>query len=102
MSILHEIAVRAKFDGAVGLEWGEIRRPVSDELCLQNLPGDSDVERLKVWAQRQGLLMDFEVEVGGFSSEIGAVTFWNNPQAAEDGVAGQVAAAEVKPCPKYW
>ncbi len=77
MGLLHEIAVRAKWDGAYTLEWAKLRSFIPNEPKLQDVPGRTDIQKLQAWAERQGLLMDFDLELVGFTTEIRTVTFSN-------------------------
>ncbi len=77
MGLLHQIAVRAKSDGVYTLEWTVLRRFIPDELRLQDAPGINDIQKLETWAERQGLLLDLEMDPSGFINEIRTVTFWN-------------------------
>ncbi len=80
MDLLHEIAVRAKWEGTCTLEWPSLRGSVSSDGCLEDVPGKNLIQKLKAWAEQQGLLMDFDVQFSGCTSHIHTVTFWNNPQ----------------------
>lgn len=97
MSFLHEIAVRARYDGSFTQEWPTIRSALCREGGLRNIPGKSDIQKLKTWAERQGLLMDFDMESVGFMSAIRSVTFSNAGEAAVQGGGEQTGAAEEGP-----
>ncbi len=91
VSLLNEIAVKAKWDGSFTEEWTTIRSFLSREGCLEGVPGASYIQKLAVWAQGQGLLMDFDVESVDFSSHIRTVTFWSYgelPPARDAGPSG--------------
>lgn len=81
VSLLHEIAVRAKWDGFFTQEWSTIRSYVFRDGSLVNYPGDNNMQKLNAWANSEGLVMGFDMEFGGFSSEIRSVTFWNPEHA---------------------
>ncbi len=88
--LLQIAAVRAKWDGYFSSDWNTIRCSLPREDCLQSVPGKNEMQKLKTWAQRQGLLMDFEVQTRGFSTEIHAITFYSRDrisalQAAQRG-----------------
>ncbi len=96
MSYLREISIKAKWDGSFTEEWPKLRSRLCHEGALQLLAGQSDLEKLKTWAEEHGLLMDFEVDLSGFSSEVRSVTFSNDGQAtiqedsgAENALEGQ-------------
>ncbi len=93
VSILNEIKVRARWDGLCTLEWSAIRTRISGEGCLQNVPGKSDLEKLKTWAQNSGMLMDFDVELNDIVSDIRSVSFWPNPEVAPESSPGLDPAA---------
>ncbi len=84
MSLLKEIAVKAKWDGSFTENWSTLRQLLSLECCLEHLPGDSDLQKLQAWARTEGLLMDFELHFADFSSHVRSVTFWKDPQAGAD------------------
>lgn len=96
VNFLREIAVRAKWDGSFTEEWAAIKTLISREGALGNAPGKSDIQKLQHWAKTQGLLMDFEVDYEGFSSQIRTVTFWNDAgqAAAENGTIDSSAINE--------
>ncbi len=77
MGLLHEIEVRAKCEGEYTLEWAILQRFIPAELSREDLSGTSDFLKLKAWAERQGLLVDFDVELVSFMAEIRTVTFRN-------------------------
>ncbi len=79
MSLLHETAIKAKWDGACTLEWATLQSSLPDEPSLQDIPGKSDFQKLKTWAERQDLLLDFDVQLVGFTASIRTVTFKNQP-----------------------
>jgi hypothetical protein len=89
MSLLHEIAAAAKWDGTCTLKWSTLSSTISIEGGLEDLPGKNEVQKLEAWAEREGLFMDFDVEFSGCTSHIRTVTFWNNPHA----VRARAAAA---------
>ncbi len=99
MSYLREIAVKAKWDGSFTEEWAILRSRLSIEGALQLLNGQSDLDKLKTWAEGHGLLMDFEVEMGGFTSEVRSVTFWNEGQACVDDLDEQKSVPGESPSP---
>jgi hypothetical protein len=89
VSLLHEISVRAKYDGWFTQEWAPLRRLIPHERGLENAAGGSDIQKLKTWAEGQNLLMDFELEFVGFSSAIRTVTFWSADHAVQAPCSGQ-------------
>ncbi len=93
MSLLNEIKIRAKYDGSCALEWSTLRSCLSGEGCLENMPGKHNLEKLKIWAERSGMLIDIEVEILDFTSDIRSVSFWPNPEAVATPDGGQTAAA---------
>lgn len=99
VSYLREIAVKAKLDGSFSEEWSILRGHLSSEGALQLLPGQGELQKLKTWAEAHGLLMDFEVEMMGFISEVRSVTFRNEGQACVDEPAGQTSASEPRLTP---
>ena len=99
MSFLHEIATRAKWGGACTLDWVPLRNSISSDGCLEDLPGTSYIQKLKAWAERERLLMDFDLCFAGFTSEIRTVTFWNPRQTVAQAEAGQPGAAELPLAP---
>jgi hypothetical protein len=98
MSLLHELTIRAKWDGECTLEWAALRNSISSEACLVDVPGKSDIQKLRAWAERQGLLMDFDLHFAGCTSEIRTVTFWNPRQTVDHEDAGPSGAAEDRLC----
>ncbi len=77
MSLLHEMTVRAKWDGQCTLEWRALRDSLLGESGLENLAGENELQKLNAWAAGEGLVMDFEVELVGCTSSISSVTFSN-------------------------
>lgn len=92
MNLLHEMAIRAKSDGACTLEWPTLINSIYTEGGLQDIPGESDIQKLRAWADRQSLYMDFDLESKGFT--ISTITFWNRRQSAGHTVAGLSVAAQ--------
>ncbi len=54
-----------------------LRNSISNDPRLQELPGNSYIQKLKTWAEQEHLRMDFDVQFQGFTSDIRTVTFWN-------------------------
>ena len=75
MSILNQMATRAKREGVCTLEWARLRNVIPNEVCLRGIPGRSELQKLRAWAERQGLRMDFDLNFKSFISEISSVTF---------------------------
>jgi hypothetical protein len=99
MSVLREISVRAKWEGSFTEEWATLRRSITHESDLKDLPGGSPIQKLSSWAEGQGLLMDFDLSFEGFSSAIRTITFWNVDPEARNGAEVQSAAGDSSPPP---
>jgi len=65
-------------DGAFDVEWTTMRNFISHQEGLENIPGKSEMDKLKTWAESESLLMDFELEEQGFTTGIRRVTFFQN------------------------
>jgi hypothetical protein len=92
MDLLQEIAIRAQSDGACTLEWPTLCTSGCGVGGLEDVPGENDVQKLRAWAERQSLFMDFHLENTGFT--ISTVTFWKRRQAGGHVVAPPTGAAE--------
>lgn len=80
MCFLEKVAVTAKTAGSITLDWGTLRRGLSREGGLEFVPGRSEIEKLQSWAEELDLLMDYDVELQSFTSEVRTVTF-SSPRA---------------------
>ncbi len=78
---LHQIAVKAKWDGTYTVAWPILWKSISKDGSFEDLPGTSPIKKLQAWAQGEGLLMDYDMQFEGYISEIRSVTFSNPTHA---------------------
>lgn len=77
VSLLNKIEARVKSDGAITQDWATIRAPLSRTGCLDEFPGDTDIQKLQAWANSRGVRIDLGIVFGGFSNVLRTVTFAN-------------------------